>query len=153
MTRNLLPLAACLLAAPAAAAGTPGKLEFNRDIRPILAETCFACHGPDSAARKAGLRLDRREAAVEKGDITPRKPDASELVTRIFLPDGDEQAMPPAKSHKTLKPEQKELLKRWVAEGAEYQPHWSFIPPRRPAVPPAPHGWVARNPIDNFVFA
>ena len=155
---SLLPLAALAAALVSARAGNPPaapaeKLQYNRDVRPILAENCFACHGPDSAARKAGLRLDQRDAAIDKGAITPGKPDASELVTRIFLPDGDEQAMPPAKAHKTLKPEQKETLKAWIAQGAEYQPHWSFIPPERPPVPPAPAGWQARNPVDNFVFA
>src|SRR5438128_1589222 len=74
------------------------KLQYNRDIRPILAENCFACHGPDSAARKAGLRLDQRDAAIEKGAIDPGKPDKSELVARILLPETEKEAMPPAKT-------------------------------------------------------
>jgi mono/diheme cytochrome c family protein len=152
MTRTLSP-AVLLLLAPAALAGQPAKLEYNRDVRPILAENCFACHGPDSAARKAKLRLDRRDAAVEAGAIDPGKPDGSEAIARIFLPDSDKGVMPPVNSHKTLKPEQKEILKRWVAEGAEYQPHWAFIPPVRPAVPEVKTPGWARNPIDRFVLA
>ena len=108
-----------------------GTIEFNRDVRPILAENCFRCHGPDSASRKADLRLDRREAAVEHEAIIPGKPDESELIERIFSTDPDE-VMPPPAIHKELKPAEKELLKHWIAAGAEYQPHWSFIAPVRP---------------------
>ena len=141
---------------PKAAAAAPGKLEYNRDIRPILAENCFACHGPDSAARKANLRIDQRDEALAAKAVVPGKPDESQLVARIFADDPQER-MPPAKSRKTLTPAQKETLKRWIAEGAEYQPHWSFIPPVRPAVPdvsrdPKGSAWV-RNPIDAFVYA
>ncbi len=129
-----------------------GKLEYNRDIRPILAENCFSCHGADSAARKAGLRMDQREAAIELKAIVPGKPEKSEMITRIFAADPKEM-MPPAKSHKKLTVAQRETLKRWVAEGAEYQPHWSFLSPTRPK-PPAVQdkAWV-RTPIDNFVLA
>ncbi len=148
---NLLGLAA-LLAGGAAKADGPEKLEYNRDIRPILAENCFACHGPDSASRKADLRLDRREAAVELGAIAPGDPDSSELVFRVTESD-PMVVMPPPSTKKTLTDEQKETLRRWVAEGAEYQPHWSLIPPTRPA-PPAVQAetWI-RNPIDRFVLA
>jgi len=128
-------------------------LEYNRHIRPILAEHCFACHGPDSAARKADLRLDQRDAAIKSGAISPSEPDESELVRRIFAEDVSER-MPPDKIHKPLKPEQKELLKRWIAQGAEYQQHWSLIAPKRPT-PPAvrtPQSTI-RNPIDAFVLA
>src|SRR5581483_9537926 len=93
------------------------KLEYNRDVRPILAENCFQCHGPDSASRKADLRLDKREAAIEAGAIVPGDPANSEFVSRIFSSDAD-TLMPPAESHKELKPAQREMLKRWVAEGA-----------------------------------
>ncbi len=128
------------------------KLEYNRDIRPILAENCFACHGADSAARKAELRLDRREKATEGMVIVPGKPKESELVTRILSTDPEEQ-MPPPKTKKSLTAEQKEILQRWIAEGAEYQPHWSFLPPNRPALPAVKEmAWV-RNPIDQFVLA
>src|SRR6185369_6323316 len=133
------------------------KLEYNRDIRPILSENCFPCHGPDSASRKAKLRLDHFEDATAKRDdgkgvIVPRKPDQSEVVRRIFTTDEDD-LMPPPKSHKVLKPEQKELLKRWIAEGAKYQPHWSLIAPQRPEVPKVKNSKWVRNPIDNFILA
>lgn len=95
---------------PAKAA--PAKLQYNRDVRPILAENCFACHGPDSASRKAGLRLDQREAAVDKGAIEPGKPMDSELLVRVLLKDTDDQLMPPMKSHKKLTVAQKDTLKR-----------------------------------------
>jgi hypothetical protein len=129
-----------------------GGIEYNRDVRPILAENCFACHGPDSAARKAGLRIDLRDAAIEMKAIVPGKPDESEMIKRI-LTDDARDVMPPVKSHKKLKPEQKELLKKWVAAGAEYQAHWSFITPTRPAVPAVKDKSWVRNPIDSFVLA
>ncbi|HVS35241.1 MAG TPA: PSD1 and planctomycete cytochrome C domain-containing protein [Gemmataceae bacterium] len=142
-------LAACILA-PAARAGDDPT--YNRDIRPILAENCFACHGPDAAARKAGLRLDQRDAAVNKGAIIPGDTDKSELVHRIFW-DVPSKVMPPPRTKKTLTDKQKDLLKRWIAGGAEYQPHWAFIAPVR-AEPPAVQDekWV-RNPIDQFILA
>ena len=107
-------------------------VEFNRDIRPILSDNCFACHGHDASHRKAKLRLDVREAALAKEAFVPGKPEASELVKRLFLTDPDE-VMPPPDSHKTLSAEQKELLRRWVAEGAKYQNHWSYDAPVKPA--------------------
>ena len=132
--------------------GAERKLEYNRDIRPILAENCFACHGPDSAARKADLRLDRRDEALKAEVIVPGKPADSPLIERIFS-DKPGKMMPPKKSLKKLTAAQKETLKRWIAQGAEYQPHWSFIAPKRPQ-PPAvkKKGWV-RNPLDNFILA
>src|SRR5947209_7863836 len=89
-------------------------IEFNRDIRPILSENCFACHGPDSAARKADLRLDKRAVAIEMGAIVPNDPEASELVERLDT-DDKSMRMPPKSSNKTLTAAQKELLKRWIA--------------------------------------
>ena len=143
-------LALLVTLAPASAAER--KLEYNRDIRPILAENCFACHGPDSAARKADLRLDRREAALKAEVIVPGKPDESPLLDRIFS-DKPGQVMPPKKSFKKLTAAQKETLKRWIAQGAEYQPHWSFLAPKRPQpLPVKQTGWV-RNPLDNFILA
>jgi hypothetical protein len=127
-------------------------IEYNRDIRPILAENCFSCHGADSAARKASLRLDQHDAAVAAGAIVPGNPTESELIKRI-LSDDPSAVMPQPKTNKKLKPEQKELLKKWVAAGAEYQPHWSFIAPTRPAVPAVKDAAWVRNPIDNFVLA
>jgi cytochrome c553 len=125
---------------------------FNRDVRPILAENCFACHGPDSASRKAGLRLDQRESAVKLGAIAPGQPDESELVSRIFA-DESGGRMPPPASHKILSPAQKETLRRWIATGAEYQPHWSLIAPVRPQPPAVKNPAWVRNPIDAFVLS
>ncbi len=131
----------------------PAKLQYNRDIRPILSENCFACHGPDSAARKAGLRLDQRDAAVAKKAFVPGKWEESEMIARILLPADDETAMPPEKSHKKLTPAQKETLKNWVVQGAEYEQHWSFLAPKKPAVPSVKDAKAVRNPIDAFVLA
>lgn len=132
----------------------PVKLRYNRDVRPILAENCFACHGPDSAARKADLRIDRpAEAfAVRNGHapIVKGKPDASEIIKRVM---GQGPIMPPASTHKTLTPKQISTLKEWIAQGAEYERHWSYIPPVRPALPVVKNmAWV-RNPIDRFILA
>ena len=137
---------------PALPATAAEKSGFNRDIRPILAENCFACHGPDSASRKADLRLDRREVAVKAGAIAPGKPDESEMIHRIFATDNDE-VMPPPSIHKQLTTAQKEQLRAWIAAGAEYQPLWSFIPPTRPALPAVKDPAWVRNPIDRFVLA
>jgi hypothetical protein len=117
-----------------AADSTPAKLEFNRDIRPILSNHCFNCHGPDKSHRKAKLRLDVRDVALEREAFVPGKPEESEVVRRIFAKDSDD-LMPPEDLHKPLTAEQKETLKRWIAEGAEYQAHWAYITPKRPAVP------------------
>ncbi|HEV7401875.1 MAG TPA: c-type cytochrome domain-containing protein, partial [Chthoniobacteraceae bacterium] len=115
------------LSLQAASAAEP--LRYNRDIRPILSDNCFACHGPDKAKQKAGLRLDIRDEAMkpaESGEIAivPGKVEESALVERILSTDKDE-IMPPPKSHKVLTAAQKELIKRWVAEGAKYEPHWA----------------------------
>lgn len=128
------------------------KLEFNRDVRPILFDACISCHGPDSASRQADLRLDRRETAVDLGAIIPGDPDASEMIRRI-LSDDDDERMPPPETKKTLTAAQKQTLVRWIAEGAEYQPHWSLIKPERPADPEVQHAEWIRNPIDRFVLA
>ena len=128
------------------------ELSFNRDIRPILVENCFSCHGADSAGRKAELRLDQRDVAVESGAIVPGDTDSSVMLDRIFSDDPDEM-MPPPAHKKTLTPEQKELLKRWIAEGAAYEPHWSFLPPQRPDLPAVKNEAWIRNPIDRFVLA
>lgn len=130
-----------------------GKLQYNRDIRPILAENCFPCHGPDSAARKAGLRLDRfaDATAVLNGHsaIVKGNPATSEMVKRIT---GQGPLMPPPSTKKVVTPEQIALLKRWIAQGAEYEKHWSLIPPTRPAVPSVKDKAWVRNPIDNFIL-
>lgn len=128
------------------------RLEYNRDIRPILAGNCFACHGPDTAARKGELRLDRREAAIESGAIIPKDPESSELVARINARDPHEM-MPPPSTAKTLTPLERETLRRWIAEGAAYQPHWSLIAPTRPTLPQVKNTAWVRSPIDRFILA
>ena len=145
-------LAFCCFAPHWADDPIPSKIEFNRDVRPILNENCFACHGPDSASRKADLRLDQREVAVKLGAIAPGKTEESTLIDRIDTTDVDE-IMPPPKTKKVLKPREKEILKRWIASGAEYQPHWSYIAPKRPEPPKVQdESWI-RNPIDRFILA
>jgi hypothetical protein len=124
---------------------------FNRDIRPILAEHCFQCHGPDRLQRKADLRLDERDAAVASGAIAPGKPSDSELVKRILSTDANESMPPPGR--RPLTAAQKETLQRWITAGAEYETHWAFIPPKRPALPAVKNEAWVRSPIDRFVLA
>jgi mono/diheme cytochrome c family protein len=147
-----LPLAP-LAALDAAGAPAPAKVEFSRDVRPILSENCFACHGFDKAARKADLRLDTQEGATATTDgvtaVVPGKPEASELFARIMTDDEDD-LMPPKKSGKHLTAAQKEILKRWIEQGATYQRHWSFDPPKR-TTPPVIAG--AAHPLDRFIQA
>jgi mono/diheme cytochrome c family protein len=143
---------AALGATASTATSAEDKVQYNRDIRPILAENCFRCHGPDSASRKADLRLDKRDSALELEAIIPRDPGASELVNRVETTDRD-QLMPPPKSGKSLTAAQTALLKRWITEGAEYQPHWSFIAPSRPSLPAVKDSSWSKNPIDRFVLA
>ena len=126
--------------------------EYNRDIRPILSENCFACHGPDSASRKAKLRLDQRDAAIQAEAIVPGSPEKSALIQRICATDPTE-IMPPAKTLKKLSPAEKDMLKRWIADGARYQQHWSFIAPKRPPVPAVRNATWVKNPIDSFILA
>jgi hypothetical protein len=127
------------------------KIEFNRDVRPILSDNCFRCHGPDKNNRKAKLRLDVREVALEKEAFVPGKPNESELVSRINTTNLDD-LMPPPDTHKMLTKAQKKLLADWIAQGAEYQPHWAYIVPKRPAVPETKNSEVIRNPIDGFIL-
>ena len=141
-------------AAAPASATTAGPVQFNRDIRPILSDHCFSCHGPDVQKMKGGLRLDVREVALRpaksgKKAILPRDAAGSELVHRLLTDDADE-LMPPPEAHKPLKPEQKALLQRWIAEGAEYQGHWAYQPILRPSVPPGAEG---EGGIDRWVRA
>lgn len=142
----ILPL--ILLTMPALAMAAGERVQFNRDVRPILTENCYYCHGPDPKHREADLRLDVREAAVEDGAIVPGNPSDSELIARILTKDEDD-LMPPPDSHKILKPREKEILQRWVSEGAEYQGHWAFERPVRPEVPAIPG---AAHPVDAFVL-
>ncbi len=158
MVRSFFLLTALAAFPVHATAAAPAKIEYNTQIQPLLAENCFSCHGPDSAGRKAKLRLDRAEfATAVRGEheaaIIAGKPDASPLIERILSAD-PEEIMPPPDSHKTLKPEEKALLKRWIAEGAHYQEHWSLLAPVRPAVPQITNRKSKiENPIDAFVFA
>jgi hypothetical protein len=143
-------LLATVLTASAAVGNEP--VSFNRDIRPIMSDTCFHCHGNDAGTREAGVRLDVRAAALEETEggvvpIVPGDPDSSAIIQRIFDTD---DPMPPESAHKPLTQEQKELFRRWVAEGAEYEPHWAYAPLSRPAVPA---GFEAANPIDAFIRA
>ncbi len=128
-------------------------MAYNRDIRPILSDKCFRCHGPDAAKRKADLRLDDREIAMKSGAIVPGKPQASKLVARIHASDPKE-VMPPPDSPRQLDSNERETLTRWIAQGAAYQPLWSFTP--LPAVVPVPEipaaAW-AKTELDAFVAA
>ncbi|MDB6121266.1 MAG: Protein of unknown function (DUF1553)/Protein of unknown function (DUF1549)/Planctomycete [Pedosphaera sp.] len=150
-------LTAVLLAKiPLATISSSAALEYNRDIRPILSENCFICHGPDVAGRKANLRLDKFEDATalrrnNKHVIAPGQPDKSELLRRVLTQDVDD-VMPPPKTHKKLNAAQKELLRQWIAEGAKYQPHWAYMKVVRPAVPKIKDSKWTRNPIDNFIL-
>ncbi len=125
----------------------PQTIEFNRDVRPILAENCFYCHGPDAQHRQGDLRLDQRESAIDSGAIKPGNSSASSLISRIVTEDADER-MPPLESKKNLSRRQLEILQRWVEQGANYQRHWAFELPRK-ADPPLAAGAV--HPIDRFV--
>ncbi len=133
-----------------------GEVHFNRDIRPVLAEACFHCHGPDPASRKAKMRFDREEdffAKREKGQVVVKgKPLESLLYQRIMTKDQDD-VMPPPDAHVQLKPEQKEQFRRWIEQGASWEKHWSFIAPERPAEPKSANAKWARNSIDKYVLA
>jgi hypothetical protein len=140
-----------------AAAIAAEPLDFNRDIRPLLSDRCFACHGPDAEDRQAGLRLDLREAATATLDsgataVVPGDAAASELVQRITSTDPD-VVMPPPHVGKPITPEEAELLNRWIAAGAEYRGHWAFERVERPAVPDVRDAAWAKTPIDRFVLA
>jgi hypothetical protein len=138
--------------------GLPGTLvqaadlSYNRDVRPILTEKCFSCHGMDSAARQAGLRLDQRDAAIEMGAIEPGDVEASELVARILTEDPS-LVMPPPEIKKSLTKEEIDVLTRWIAEGAPYEAHWSFIPPEPPALPTVENSDWIKTPVDTFILA
>ncbi|MCC6820772.1 MAG: PSD1 domain-containing protein [Verrucomicrobia subdivision 3 bacterium] len=139
------------------AANVPAKLDFNRDIRPILSDNCYACHGPDAGKRKAGLRLDLKDGALaplKSGEvaIVPGDLAKSGLIARITTKDEDD-LMPPVKSGKRLTAPQINLLKQWIAQGADWKAHWSFIKPERPPVPAVKSQRWPRNPIDSFILA
>ena len=160
--RSSLLLLVGLVASQAVVFGAdtkPATPDFNRDIRPILSDNCFVCHGPDEKERQAGLRLDQRGAATKATEsgavpIVPGKVEASELIQRVTSTD-EATRMPPLKGkHKPLTASQIELLKRWVASGAEYSSHWAFKAPVRPSVPDVDAArFRVRNEIDRFVAA
>ena len=151
---RVLPLVAPLVfAGLLGAAESADTVRFNRDIRPIMSDTCFHCHGFDAKSRKGKLRLDVRDEALKAGKsgaiaIVPGKPEESEIIKRIFTADADD-VMPNKESHKTLTAAQKELFRRWVAQGAAYEPHWAYKPLEAPVVPALPAG--GKNPIDAFI--
>jgi hypothetical protein len=126
--------------------------QFNRDIRPILANTCYACHGPDSGTRQAELRLDTEEGSHEWA-IVPGDPDSSEVLARISSDDPEVRMPPPAAKKPQLTAEQVDLIRRWIKAGAKYEPHWAYILPEKPAVPAVKDSSAARNDIDKFVLA
>ncbi len=136
----------------AATAGADEPLKFNRDVRPILAEYCWSCHGFDSAARQADLRLDEREAAIDSGAIVPHDADSSELLARLLTDDPD-LVMPPPETKKSVSEKDREILRRWIAEGAEFEPHWAFTAPQRPALPEVKNEQWIKQPLDRFVLA
>ncbi|MCA9136067.1 MAG: DUF1553 domain-containing protein [Planctomycetales bacterium] len=135
---------ATILLASFAATVPADEIDFNRDIRPILSDNCFLCHGPAESTRQADLRLDVRDHAVDSGILAPGNPDDSELIARVFSDDPD-QVMPPSDSNKRLTDAQRQMLKAWVAQGAAYQQHWSFVPPKKVV------GLAPDQAIDHFV--
>src|SRR5258708_6169403 len=129
-----------------------GDVRFNRDVRPIMSDTCFHCHGPSK--QKAGFRLDQPESPLKAAKsgavpIVPGKPDESEIIRRVFA-DDPEDLMPPPDSHKVLTAAQRDILRRWVAQGAKFEQHWSFQPLVLPDVPKVA-GLASANPIDAFL--
>jgi len=145
-------LGSILIAAALTAAAEP-QVNFNRDVRPILSDNCFKCHGPDRNTRKAKLRLDLAEEAYrareDRTPLVPGKPSESEVVRRIFATDPDD-LMPPPKTGKQLTAQQKRLIEAWISQGAKYEGHWAFTPPVRPELPVVDASWC-RNPIDHFI--
>ncbi|MBS0264331.1 MAG: hypothetical protein JSS02_20510, partial [Planctomycetes bacterium] len=133
-----------------------GPIEFNRDIRPILSDNCYQCHGPDSVQRKAGLRLDTEAGAtVDLGGrraVVSGHADQSEMFLRLITTEAEER-MPPQSSGKQLTPAQINLIRDWINQGAVWQKHWAFIPPKSPKLPSVVGTHLVRNPIDQFVLA
>jgi hypothetical protein len=148
---------ALVLSGSLVSAAPPKHVNYSRDIRPILSNTCYKCHGPDEKQRKAGLRLDTKEGAcakLESGEVAvvPGSSAKSAIIQRLISHDADVR-MPPADSGKTVTPEQIDLIKRWIDQGAEFHGHWAFLQPQHPPAPPVQHPELARNPIDRFILA
>jgi hypothetical protein len=157
MKRWMFFIAALFLSTSSAQAQPAGKVQFGRDVLPILSTHCFNCHGPDAKTTKAGLRLDVFETATKKlksGNraVVPGKAMDSELIARIFSTD-DSERMPPMSAKKMLTDAEKSLLKRWIEEGAEYQRHWAFVVPKRALLPDVKDKTWVRNPLDHFLLA
>jgi hypothetical protein len=151
--KRFVGLLAILCMPVAVAHAGPQPLSFNRDVRPILSDKCFACHGFDAKHRKAGMRLDIADGAFAKTEngampIEPGQPGKSEVWKRITSADEDE-VMPPPKSHKTLSNAEKDVIRKWIEQGARYENHWAFVLPTRPAVP---RSELAITPIDAFII-
>jgi hypothetical protein len=158
MTRFIAILALVLyFVSPMLAQEKQSVIDFNRDVRPILSENCFVCHGPDEGQRKAKLRLDTRDGAIAKlrsgsHAIVPGKVTDSELMRRLLTDDAAER-MPPAKTNKKLTAKQIDTLKTWIEQGAPYSQHWAFVAAKRPALPNVKNSTWARNAIDRFILA
>lgn len=144
MSKALVFTLLASVASHAAEAPVPAKIEFNRDVRPILSDNCFYCHGPDPKHREADLRIDLREEALTGKAFVPGNAKGSELIVRI-LTDDDDDLMPPPDSHKKLTQRQKDILKKWIDQGAAYQRHWAYEKPVKAKIP------VGVNPIDHLV--
>ena len=157
MLRAIAFLVFCLtLLAEAVLSAAAPKIDFNRDIRPILSDHCFACHGPDEARRSAGLRLDTREGLFTEREgavpVEPGDPKASGLTLRIESDDPAEQ-MPPPKFGRPLSANQRQMIAEWIRQGANWSQHWAFVPPVRQDPPVLPNDTWSRDPIDRFVLA
>ncbi|MGH9836186.1 MAG: DUF1549 domain-containing protein, partial [Blastocatellia bacterium] len=143
--------------APGVAVAAQREIQFNRDIRPLLSNRCFYCHGPDEKNRKAGLRLDTFEGATkDRGGyraVAPGKPDESELLRRVTAHDAGEVMPPPRAKKPAVTTQEAELLRRWIAQGAKYEGHWAFQPLAAGAPPTVKNGKWARNEIDRFILA
>ena len=159
MTKLLFGLAASvtvMISAALTSIAVSAPVDFNREIRPILSDTCFKCHGPDEAERQVDLRLDTQEGLLGPDDkpriVIAKHPDRSELYRRIISNDPDER-MPPPDSKLALTDQQIASIRDWIEQGAHWQQHWAFIPPSRPSLPHVDHPRWSRNPIDAFVAA
>ncbi len=144
-------------ATKAASVSPARRLSFNRDIRPLLSDRCFACHGPDEKRREAELRLDTREDAVRERDgrfaIAPNAPDRSQILARILSADPEEIMPPPSAKKPRFTAAEIATLKQWIAEGATYEGHWAFLPPKKVPLPAVRHLSTLRGPLDAFVVA
>ena len=154
--RRLIPVTAAILFLPTICIAQ-AQIDFTRDVRPILSDKCFTCHGPDEGKREGGFRLDVVESALEEADsgdrpIVPGDLDASQIYQRLIIDDEDLR-MPPVEVEKPLTPAEVETIRLWIDQGAEFEEHWAFITPSRPPAPNIEHKNKARNPIDNFIVA